>query len=283
MVESEVKDLIDEKMAPKIIENPEKPFQEVLNRLIEWLRKNCQKVPLNPKLLSINYGGIVSLTVTKTKFEGKKLRVAVGSNKIMRVSELVLSTLNNSLFGESYLFFRFEISDLHLIENDIFRGIYKSFQSPFNNMSHIDFSTWDVAEAEKIIPLLTCGIITDEDTEPVIYTKKLNAFNELLQSYGITHSEVFHTKLSLWYSSFFAEKYVPLLLEEKAIRQLSCKDPGCIYQNPQNLSNFSILKDQNNSMKILMNSIKMCSSSKDQLSFEVVWLLASLKVIQNMK
>lgn len=76
---------------------------------------------------------------------------------------------------------------------------------------------------------------------------------------------------------------MPLLLEEKAIRQLSCKDPGCIYQNPQNLSNFSILKDQNNSMEILMNSIKMCSSSKDQLSFEVVWLLASLKVIQNMK
>ena len=173
-----------------------------------------------------------------------------------------------------------------MIENNIFCGVYQSFDGALNYMKQIDLSTWNVAEAEKIILLLTCGIITEEDVDSAYYTKKLNAFNDLLQSYGITHFDVFNQELRLWYAIIFSEKSMGLPLEQKAIRKMSWKDAGSVYQNPYKLSNFPILKEENNEMQVLVDSIRVCSkqsASLNELSFEVVWLLASLRVIQNMR
>ena len=279
-----VEDLID-KESKKSIEEPEKSFREVLIRLIEWFRNDCRKVTLKPKMLNNSYSGIVRVAVAMVNYEGA-LRPAVGSDIIIRASESVLSTICESCFYDYYLFFRVETFESQMIENNIFCGVYQSFDGALNDMKQIDLSTRNVAEAEKIILLITCSIITEEDVESAYYTKKLNAFNEILQSYGITHFDVFDIELRLWYAIIFSEKSVGLPLEQKAIRQMSWKDAGCVYQNPLKLSNFPILQDQNNEMQVLLDSIKVCSkqkSSLNQLSFEVVWLLASLRVIQNMK
>ena len=152
-------------------------------------------------------------------------------------------------------------------------------------MKEIDLSSWDVTEAEKIILLVTCGVITGEDVDSTYYTKKLNAFNEVLQSYGITHSDVFNKEYRLWYFIIFFEKSIMMSSEQKALRQLSWKDAGCVYQNPLKLSSFSLLEIQNNEMQDILDLITICSKQTDryQLPFEVVWLLASLRVIQNMK
>ena len=284
LIGSLVEDLIDEK-SKKSIEEPEKFFREVLIRLIEWLRNDCRKVTLKPKLLNNSYRGIARVAVAKVNYKGE-LRPAVGSDMIIIASESVLSTICNSCFYDFYSFFRVETFESQMTENNIFCGVYQNFDGALNDMKQIDLSTWNVAEAEKIILLLTCGIITEEDVDSAYYTEKLNAFNDVLQSYGITHFDVFNQELRLWYAIIFSEKSMALPLEQKAIRQMTWKDAGCVYQNPHKLSHFPILKDQNNEMQVLVDSIKSCSkqyASLYKLSFEVVWLLASLRVIQNMR
>ena len=284
LIGSLVEDLIDEK-SKKSIEEPEKFFREVLIRLIEWLRNDCRKVTLKPKLLNNSYSGIVRVVVAKVNYEGE-LRPAVGSDIIIIASESVLSTICNSCFYDFYSFFRVETFESQMTENNIFCGVYQNFDGALNDMKQIDLSTWNVAEAEKIILLLTCGIITEEDVDSAYYTKKLNAFNDLLQSYGITHFDVFNQELRLWYASIFSEKSMGLPLVQKAIRKMSWKDAGSVYQNPHKLSNFPILKDENNEMQVLVDLIRVRSkqsASVNELSFEVVWLLASLRVIQNMR
>ena len=282
LIGSLMKDFIDEKSEISI-EEPEKPFREVLIKLIEWFRNDCQKTTLNAKLLNTNYSEIVRVTVAKGVTG--EFRPAVGSSIIMRASESVLSTICESCFCGSYLFFKVETFELQMIENNIFCGIYQSFDGAFNCMKQIDLNAWNVTEAEKTILLVTCGIITEEDVDSIYYTKKLNAFNEVLQSYGITHSDVFNEEYTIWYYSIFSEKF-PMSLEQKVIRQLSWKDAGCVYQNPLKLSSFSLLEIQNNELQDILDLIKFCSKQRDhqyKLSFDVVWLLASLRVIQNMK
>ena len=254
-------------------------------RLIEWLRNDCRKVTLKPKLLNNSYRGIARVAVAKVNYKGE-LRPAVGSDMIIIASESVLSTICNSCFYDFYSFFRVETFESQMTENNIFCGVYQNFDGALNDMKQIDLSTWNVAEAEKIILLLTCGIITEEDVDSAYYTKKPNAFNDLLQSYGITHFDVFNQELRLWYASIFSEKSMGLPLVQKAIRKMSWKDAGSVYQNPHKLSNFPILKDENNEMQVLVDLIRVRSkqsASVNELSFEVVWLLASLGVIQNMR
>ena len=120
-----VKDFIDEQ-SEMFIEEPEKPFREVLIRLIEWFRNDCQKVTLKTKLLNTNYSGIVRVTAAKTKFEGE-LKPAVAPNIIMRASESVIPTICESCFYDFCLFFRVKTFELQMIENNIFCGMYQSF------------------------------------------------------------------------------------------------------------------------------------------------------------
>ena len=185
---------------------PVEPFRKVLTRLIEWLCNGCPKIILEPKQFNSNCSRIVSIIVAQRGFTGE-FRSASGSNFIMKARQSVLSTLHDSCFGSSYLFLRFGIFDSQLIETNIFRGIYQSFDGALNDMKNIDLSHWNVNEAEKMILLLTCGVITEEDIESNYYIEKLYDFNKLLQSYDKTHFDVFHPGLWLLYYICFSEDF----------------------------------------------------------------------------
>ena len=171
----------------------------------------------------------------------------------MEASESALSNLRGTCFDQSYLHFRFGIFDLQLFETNIFRGIYQSFDGAFNDMKQIDLSAWNVTEAEKMILLLTCGLITEEDIKSTCYIKKLNVFNKLLQSYGKTHFDVFHPELGTWHYICFSENFPDYTdLQIEFLRYLEIMN---IQQNP----------------------------GLYQLPSEVMRLLTSLPVFQNMK
>ena len=189
-----------------ITKEPVEPFQKILNWMIEWLRNGCRKITVKPKWLNSNSSKIVRV-ITAQIGETLEFKAAVGSNVIMKASESVLSTLHGSCFKQSYWYFRFGTFDPQLIKTNIFRGIYQSFDGALSDMKQIDLSASDFTEAEKIILLLTCGLITEEDMKYDYYIKKLDIFNELLQLYGKTHGDVFHPELAQWYFIRFSDNF----------------------------------------------------------------------------
>ena len=285
---SSVKDLIDEDSETELFgtEGHEKPFQEALVRLIEWLRKGCGKVFLTPEFLKSNNNNDVTITAVNPE-RSRKLNYTFSSCVIISANESVLENLYKSCFQDHYLYYKFKILEPRLMANNIFCGIYHSFYSAFDQMRHINLTVFKAIDAEKIILLLSCDIITEEDFESTNYLKKLNAFNEMVDSYSISHIKIFRGgqcnspypkfkfefDICTYYFELFPD-FPRATFQDEVTMNMSWKKAGYIFKNIMSLTDISSKESKCSKIQFLIKSI--LNKLSPQYSRQENWLVASL-------
>ena len=285
---SSVKDLIDEDSETLLdeIEGHEKLFKKALLQLAEWLRKGCRSISLKPEFRKSNNNNDVTITAVNPE-NSEKLNHTLSPCVKISANESVLENLYKSCFYDHYLYYKFKTLKPNLIASNIFCGIYHSFCSVFDQMRNIDLTAFKAIDAEKIILLLSCDIITEEDFGSTNYVKKLNVFNEMVDSYSISHIKIFrggqsyrpqhefkfNFDLRLYYFDLFPD-FPRAIFQDEVSMKMSWKEAGYIFKNITNLTNIYSKESKCRKIQFLIKSI--LNRLSPQYSLQENWLVASL-------
>ena len=279
------KDILDTKTKVSPIHQSE-PCNTILNKLILWLYGGCREHSAESESLE--------------DYFLKNMIVVMENNFLVKVPKSISFHDLIEPDNEKHLpLIIFSKVSSKLFDNSVFRGLCETI---IDSMDWLDLTVFSEKEQGKIFVLLLFSVIKKED---IMTKKKLNAFNNMLDSYGMLYnsSEVLNDRLvpkvielgsaynsshCMQLSEIIIQKTDPVLVRwEKIFSRITWKERGNINQYILDiLYNKRALENEEPVQQFLVEAFDIsCSTGyiqRDELLGDL-WLSISLNFLKSLK
>ena len=184
------------------------------------------------------------------------------------------------------------------------RGLYEAFDDVVENLDHVDLTSFSDKDFEKLIFLLRFFIITKKEIDCNNYSSKLNHFEKMQVTYGISCSDAYDMlkKLTFHYSvnskdvplyEIVKEKMSPIFISlEEIYASITWEDRACIYFDGFRFFGVRLHK-RGVAMEQTLNTVmqkletmidafeKPCSGYWE--AKRMLWVLVSISSLKNLK
>ena len=286
------KDLLDTEPGKKSPFRNRDPCKTVLDKLILWLSNGCTKHSTQ--------------SANSPDYFLKNMIVVMENSVLVKVPKSIsFDDLIETDQNKHFSIVTFSATVSKVLDNSTFRGLCNTINDIIESMDQIDLTLFSDKDQGKIFVLLLFSVIKKEKVMSKNYLKKLNAFNKMLDSYGMLYnsSEVLEKDYDLNVglesldisknkplSKMMNRKSYPIFIRwEKIFSRITWKQRGDIYQYMHDLIwHKRALEDGDPVQQFLVEVLDISCSpgyiGRDDIRLlGYLWLLISLNFLKNLK
>ena len=236
----------------------------------------------------------------------KNMIVVMENNVLIKVPKSVsFDDLIDADCNKYFSLVKFSTAASKVFDNRIFRGLCNSMTDIMESMDLLDLTVFNGKDQGKIFVLLLFSVIKKEEIISKNYLKKLNAFNKMLDSYGMLYNgsvflekdyyrnvglESLDISKNKPLSEMMNKKSYPIFIRwEKIFSRITWKERGDIYQYIRDLRWYErALEDGDPVQQFLVEVLDIscgpgyiCRDDLRLLGY--LWLLISLNFLKNLE
>ena len=169
------KDLLDTEPGKKSPFRNRDPCKTVLDKLILWLSNGCTKHSTQ--------------SANSPDYFLKNMIVVMENSVLVKVPKSIsFDDLIETDQNKHFSIVTFSATVSKVLDNSTFRGLCNTINDIIESMDQIDLTLFSDKDQGKIFVLLLFSVIKKEKVMSKNYLKKLNAFNKMLDSYGMLYN-----------------------------------------------------------------------------------------------